>query len=64
MESGWVLEATADRLLLVSNGRVEPFDGDLDDYRRFLLSGENSPTRREQASRSAPREKKKKRATA
>lgn len=30
-----------DRLLLVAHGRVEPFEGDLDDYRRFLLSGEN-----------------------
>jgi len=42
-----LLEATADRLLLVANGRVEPFDGDLDDYRRFLLSGENTPTLRD-----------------
>jgi ATP-binding cassette subfamily F protein 3 len=41
-----LLEATADRFLLVADGRVEPFDGDLDDYRRFLLSGENTPTRR------------------
>ncbi len=23
-----------------------PFEGDLDDYRRFLLSGDNAPTRR------------------
>jgi ATP-binding cassette subfamily F protein 3 len=41
-----LLEATADRLLLVADGRVEPFDGDLDDYRRYLLSGERTPTRR------------------
>jgi len=46
-----LLEATADRLLLVANGRVEPFDGDLDDYRRYLLSGENTPTRRERAAK-------------
>ena len=46
-----LLEATADRLLLVANGRVEPFDGDLDDYRRFLLSGENTPSRREHAAK-------------
>ena len=44
-----LLEATADRLLLVANGKVEPFDGDLDDYRRFLLTGDNLPTRREDA---------------
>jgi ATP-binding cassette subfamily F protein 3 len=42
-----LLEATADRFLLVANGRVEPFDGDLDDYRRFLLSGKNTPSERE-----------------
>jgi ATP-binding cassette, subfamily F, member 3 len=41
-----LIEATMDRLLLVSDGRVEPFDGDLDDYRRFLLSGKNAPARR------------------
>jgi ATP-binding cassette, subfamily F, member 3 len=43
-----LLEATADRLLLVSDGKVEPFDGDLDDYRRFLLTGDNAPTRRDE----------------
>ncbi|MFT5539700.1 MAG: ATP-binding cassette subfamily F protein 3, partial [Alphaproteobacteria bacterium] len=42
-----LLEATTDRFLLVANGRVTPFDGDLDDYRRFLLSGKNTPTARE-----------------
>jgi len=41
-----LIEATADRLLLVSNGHVTPFEGDLDDYRRFLLSGDNTATRR------------------
>jgi ATP-binding cassette subfamily F protein 3 len=43
-----LIEATMERLLLVADGKVEPFDGDLDDYRRFLLSGENVPTRREE----------------
>jgi len=42
-----LLEATADRFLLVADGRVEPYDGDLDDYRRYLLSGDNTPTRRD-----------------
>ena len=46
-----LLEATTDRFLLVANGRVEPFDGDLDDYRRYLLSGENTPARREQTTK-------------
>jgi len=40
-----LIEATADRLMLVANGEVTPFDGDLDDYRKFLLSGDNAPTR-------------------
>jgi ATP-binding cassette subfamily F protein 3 len=41
-----LIEATADTLLLVADGKVTPFEGDLDDYRKFLLSGENAPTRR------------------
>jgi ATP-binding cassette subfamily F protein 3 len=40
-----LIEATAERLLLVSDGKVAPYDGDLDDYRRFLLAGDNTPTR-------------------
>src|SRR5262249_52369080 len=34
----YLLEACADRLWLVQDGTVAPFDGDLDDYRRRLLS--------------------------
>src|SRR3954468_19584115 len=41
-----LIEATADRLLLVADGKVSPFEGDLDDYRRFLLTGDNAPPRR------------------
>jgi ATP-binding cassette subfamily F protein 3 len=33
-----LLEACADRLWLVADGAVKPFDGDLDDYRRLVLS--------------------------
>jgi ATP-binding cassette subfamily F protein 3 len=39
-----LLESTADQLWLVADGGVHPFDGDLDDYRRFLLSGDNTPS--------------------
>jgi ATP-binding cassette subfamily F protein 3 len=46
-----LIEATADTLLLVANGTVAPFDGDLDDYRRFLLSGESAPASRAEISR-------------
>ncbi len=54
-----LIEATADRLLLVADGHVTPFDGDLDDYRKFLLSGDNAPTQRDLARR-APEPKAKK----
>ncbi len=36
----YLLEACADRLWLVQGGKVAPFDGDLDDYRRVVLAGE------------------------
>jgi ATP-binding cassette, subfamily F, member 3 len=32
-----LLEACADRLWLVADGTVKPFDGDLEDYRRYVL---------------------------
>ena len=32
-----LIELTADRLWLVAGGRVRPFDGDVEDYRRTLL---------------------------
>ena len=32
-----LIAATTDTLLLVNEGRVAPFDGDLDDYRDFVL---------------------------
>jgi ATP-binding cassette subfamily F protein 3 len=34
----YLLEACADRLWLVAGGKVAPFDGDLDDYRRQVLA--------------------------
>jgi ATP-binding cassette subfamily F protein 3 len=33
-----LLEACADRLWLVADGTVTPYDGDLDDYRRLVLA--------------------------
>jgi ATP-binding cassette, subfamily F, member 3 len=36
----FLLEACADRLWLVANAEVNPFDGDLDDYRRLVLGGD------------------------
>lgn len=37
------LASVSDRLWLVENGGVEAFDGDLDDYRRYVLRGEDNP---------------------
>ncbi len=33
----YLLDACADRLWLVDNGGVKPFDGDMDDYRKLVL---------------------------
>jgi ATP-binding cassette subfamily F protein 3 len=46
-----LLEATVDRLWLVADGTVRPYDGDLDDYRRLILGGQSE---REKASSVAP----------
>jgi ATP-binding cassette, subfamily F, member 3 len=34
-----LIEATADRLVLVDSGAATPFDGSIDDYEAFVLSG-------------------------
>ena len=39
-----LIEACADRLWLVQDGTVKPFDGDLDDYRRRVLSESGAET--------------------
>jgi len=36
-----LIEGCADRLLLVANERAAPFEGDVDDYKRLVLSGED-----------------------
>ncbi|HEX4158111.1 MAG TPA: ABC-F family ATP-binding cassette domain-containing protein [Rhizomicrobium sp.] len=57
-----LLEATVDRLLIVANGTVRAFDGDLEDYRKEILSADTQPsesarpeTRRDQRRESAAR---------
>ncbi len=42
-----LIEATADRLWLVADGRVRPFDGDVEDYRRLLLETSAEPRQHE-----------------
>ncbi len=49
-----LLEACVDRLWLAANGTVKPFDGDLADYGRFVLSANAGPAqRRKRAARFA-----------
>jgi ATP-binding cassette subfamily F protein 3 len=38
-----LLRAVCDDYLLVQGGRVQPFDGDLDDYARLVLAGTRAP---------------------
>jgi ATP-binding cassette subfamily F protein 3 len=38
-----LLEACADRLWLVENGTVTPFNGDMDDYQKLVLSSRSAP---------------------
>ncbi len=42
-----LLRTVTDRFLLVAAGRAEPFDGDLDDYRRWLEQRERETTSRD-----------------
>ncbi|OYU49998.1 MAG: glycosyl transferase family 1 [Rhizobiales bacterium PAR1] len=37
-----ILDASCDRLLLVADGQVKTFDGDLDDYEALIVSGRSS----------------------
>ncbi len=41
-----LLRATCDQLLLVSDGKVAPFDGDLEDYRDWLFRSESAIDRK------------------
>jgi len=47
-----LLRATTESLVIVRDGRVQPYDGDLDDYRQELLSTKRTP--RAPAPKSAP----------
>jgi ATP-binding cassette subfamily F protein 3 len=50
----YLLEASVDRLWIVQGGTVSPYDGDLDDYRRLILSGDASD-RRQDAREAGPK---------
>jgi ATP-binding cassette subfamily F protein 3 len=57
-----LVSLAADRLWLVADGAVRPYDGDLDDYRKLLLEG--ASTMRRQARESAAARKGERRAAA
>jgi ATP-binding cassette subfamily F protein 3 len=42
-----LIEGTVDRLLLVADGTVKPFDGDIEDYRQWLLASRRGTPSRE-----------------
>jgi ATP-binding cassette subfamily F protein 3 len=50
-----LLRATVDELWLVHDGSVDPFDGDLDDYRAWVLSRERRPLDDPSMERQTPR---------
>jgi ATP-binding cassette, subfamily F, member 3 len=64
-----LLRATVDELWLVADGAVSPFDGDLDDYRAFVLDrarerGQKDPVRESARSASVRRAQKREEAEA
>src|SRR5271156_5658414 len=56
-----LLEATVDRLWLPANATVKPFDGDLADYSRFVLSGAEPQQKRKREFEAQPSSTKPKR---
>jgi ATP-binding cassette subfamily F protein 3 len=50
-----LLRETCDEFWLVARGHVEPFDGDLDDYQRWLLDQSKAASRAARAEPTAPR---------
>ena len=54
-----LLRATTDQFLIVADGKLQPFDGDLDDYRDWLfktkLAAKNSATEAAQAAAAKPK---------
>ncbi len=52
----YLAQAAADRLWLVHEGRMSPYEGDLDDYRKLVLAADRQSPRRTEAA-PAPRRK-------
>lgn len=45
-----LIDSSCDRLWLVDQGRVKPFDGDIEDYERFVLAKGGGPEKAERTS--------------
>jgi ATP-binding cassette subfamily F protein 3 len=58
----YLLKATVDSLWIVREGQLQPFDGDLDDYARWLLASRRSEPERLSTSPSLSRQKLRQRA--
>ena len=52
-----LIEATADRLWLVSNGTVAPYDGDMADYRTLVTGGSSERRERREADKTSKADK-------
>ena len=50
----YLIEACADRLWVVADHAVTNFDGDLDDYRRLVLSARSEPHAARETASAAP----------
>ena len=50
-----LLSLVAERLWLVKDGRVNPFEGDLEDYRRMLLASDKATVKTEAAKPKSPK---------
>ena len=53
----YLIEACADQLWVVADRKVTPYDGDLDDYRRMVLSARGMRTNSRDRERDAGRDK-------
>ena len=49
-----IIETSADRLWLVNDGTVKPYDGDMDDYTALVLSRARAGQRRDRTERAEP----------
>jgi ATP-binding cassette subfamily F protein 3 len=53
-----LLRATTDQFMIVAEGRLQPFDGDLDDYRDWLLKSKLAPAEPKIVQKDLPKKQK------